>query len=250
MGTRPHYDWSPSDTLTELVNLDTPLHTSTLLSDSELKIIIESYPPMAHLEYGAPATIPIVERLMNKDQRYEDRSLKNSQYLLSAAFRPLDILNHELVSPESGNPNIERYCTILRDVCKLLLHVCSAMTQARNNIALQAVNPSFSLKQDKEIQYALPLDEFKNTLIQQTAARKATRKATVNRRQHRRFTPSNSVSFSSFSNVPDQQFFRLDPPSRQSGYIKNNNGDNFSNFNSNNNFRHNSNKKNTNPFRQ
>ncbi|KAG1155628.1 hypothetical protein G6F36_014374 [Rhizopus arrhizus] len=95
MGTRPHYDWSPSDTLTELVNLDTPLHTSTLLSDSELKIIIESYPPMAHLEYGAPATIPIVERLMNKDQRYEDRSLKNSQYLLSAAFRPLDIPHYD-----------------------------------------------------------------------------------------------------------------------------------------------------------
>ncbi|KAG1442369.1 hypothetical protein G6F46_013129 [Rhizopus delemar] len=116
MGTRPHYDWSPSDTLTELMNLDTPLYTSTLLSDSE------------------------------------------------SAFRPLDILSHELVSSESGNPNLERYCIMLRDVRKLLLHVCFAMRQARNNIALRAVNPSFSLKQDQKIQYTLPLDEFQNTL--------------------------------------------------------------------------------------
>ncbi|KAG1435687.1 hypothetical protein G6F56_013874 [Rhizopus delemar] len=61
MGTRPHYDWSPSEGLTELMNLDTPLHTSELLSDSERKIIIESYPPMAHLDYKAPATIPTAE---------------------------------------------------------------------------------------------------------------------------------------------------------------------------------------------
>ncbi|KAG1367337.1 hypothetical protein G6F61_012999 [Rhizopus arrhizus] len=260
MGTRPHYDWSPSDTLIELMNLDTPLHTSNLLSDSERKTIIESYPPMAHLEYKAPATIPTAERLMNKGQRYEDRSLKHLQYLLSAAFRPLDILSHELVSSESGNPSLERYCTMLRDIRKLLLHVCSAMTQARNNIALRAVNPSFSLKQDQEVQYTLPLDEFQNTLIQQTAARKATREATVNRRQHRRFASNNSVNPSSFSNVPDQQFFRSGPPSQQGGYNNNSHGNSFSNnssfnnnvnnnntsnFNSNSNFR-----QNNNPFRQ
>ncbi|KAL7319764.1 hypothetical protein PS15m_002858 [Mucor circinelloides] len=51
MGTRPHYDWSPSDGLTELMNLvDTPLHTTAPLPDSERKTIIEAYPPMAHLQ--------------------------------------------------------------------------------------------------------------------------------------------------------------------------------------------------------
>jgi len=66
MGTRPRYDWSSSEGLTTLMNLDAPLHTSELLSDSERKAIIESYPPMAHLNYKAPATIPSAERLMNK----------------------------------------------------------------------------------------------------------------------------------------------------------------------------------------
>ena len=98
MGTRPHYDWSPSDALTELMELDVPLHTSTMLSDSERKTIIESYPPIAYLDYKAPATIPTAERLMNKGQRLEDNSLKHLQYLLSAAFRPLDILAHEIVT--------------------------------------------------------------------------------------------------------------------------------------------------------
>lgn len=115
MGTRPHYDWSPSTALTELMNLHTLLHTSPVLSDSERKAIIESYPPIAHLDYKAPATIPTSECLMNKGQRYEDNSLKQLQYLLSDVFRPLDILSHELVSSESGNPTssvIVPYCGI------------------------------------------------------------------------------------------------------------------------------------------
>ncbi|KAG0736024.1 hypothetical protein G6F57_002397 [Rhizopus arrhizus] len=176
--TRLHNDWSLSDTLTELVNLDTPLHTSNLLSDSERRTIIEPYPLMTHLEYKAPATIPTAERLMNKGQRYEDRSLKHLQYLLSAAFLPLDILSHDLVSSESGNPNLKRYCTMLRDI-----------------------------------------------------SRKATRETTVNRRQHCRFTSSNSVNSSSL-NFPDQQFFRSGPPSQQDGYINNNHGNNNNNNNS------------------
>jgi hypothetical protein len=71
VGVRPQYAWSPSDALTELMNLNAPLHTSNLLSGSERKTIIESYPPMAHLEYNkAPVTIPTAERLMNKSQKY------------------------------------------------------------------------------------------------------------------------------------------------------------------------------------
>ncbi|CEP08889.1 hypothetical protein [Parasitella parasitica] len=84
---------------------------------------------------------------------------------------------------------------------QLLLHVGSSMTHIRNKIALRAVNPSFSLKSDNEVNYTtLPLDEFQNTLIQQTAARKATREATINKRQHRRFQNGNPNVFNSFSN--------------------------------------------------
>ncbi|KAI8636525.1 hypothetical protein BD408DRAFT_460274 [Parasitella parasitica] len=249
MGTRPHYDWSPSDSLTELLHLDAPLHTSNLLADSERKAFIESYPPIAHLDYKAPATIPQAERLMNKGQRLEDSSLKHIQYLLSAIFRPLDILSHEMVSSESDNPNLERYCTMLQDVRRLLLHACSSITQSRNNIALRAVNPAFSMKTEPETNYTLPLDESQQTLIQQTAARKATREATASKRQRRTFSSGTSGPLNSFSNDPNPQFFRSGPPSQQGGY--NSNSNNNSNFTSNNNisnFRQNNN--NTSNFRQ
>ena len=222
MGARPHYDWSPSDPVTEIMDLEAPLNTTPMLSDSERKSIIESYPPMAHLDYQPPATIPSAERLMNKGQRYEDNSIKHLQYVHSATYRPLDIFIHELITTEQGNPNLERYCSMLHDIRRLMLHTGSAATQMRNNIALRAVDPSFSLKSN-DASYTLPLDEFQTTVVQQTAAKKATREATANRR--RRF-PSGRFGTSAFSNVPDQPFFRSGPPSQQGGYNK------TSNFNS------------------
>lgn len=136
-GTCPHYDWSPSDALMDLMELNTtPTHHAKALPDSERKAIIEAYPPMAHLDYRAPAIIPTAERMMNRGQKYENTAIKQLQYLLSAAFRPLDILIHEMFTHENGNPNLERYSTMLRDIHRLLLHVCSMMTQQRNNIAL------------------------------------------------------------------------------------------------------------------
>jgi hypothetical protein len=42
MGARPHYDWSPSDSVTELMNLEAPLNTHPLLPDSKTNPIIES----------------------------------------------------------------------------------------------------------------------------------------------------------------------------------------------------------------
>ncbi|CEP17714.1 hypothetical protein [Parasitella parasitica] len=41
-GTRPHYDWSPSVALMNLMELDIPLHHAKPLPDSERKAIIES----------------------------------------------------------------------------------------------------------------------------------------------------------------------------------------------------------------
>ncbi|CEP08765.1 hypothetical protein [Parasitella parasitica] len=202
MGTRPHYDWYPSEGLTELMNLDAPMHTSEPLSDSERKTIIESYPPLAHLDYKAPATIPTAERAMNKSQRYEDNCLKQLQYQLSAVYRPFDILSHESTTSEAGNPNLERYCTMLRDVRKLPLHVGASITNSRNNIALGgAINPSIVIKPGNEATYALSLDEFQQTLIQQTAARKATREAIIYKRQRRHANNGNFQSSGSFGQV-------------------------------------------------
>ncbi|KAG0758604.1 hypothetical protein G6F25_006029 [Rhizopus arrhizus] len=186
VGTRPHYDWTPSEFLNQFLQLDTHLYTSPMLTDNDRKSIIENYPPLASLDYRPPSSVPTAERLMNKAQRMEDHSLKRLQYLTSAVFRPLDILAHELFSTETDNPNLERYLTMLRDVRKLLLHVCASMTQDRNNIALRAVNPSFSLRSEYTGQYTMPLDEFQQTLAQQTATRKATREAT-NRFQRKRY---------------------------------------------------------------
>jgi hypothetical protein len=259
MGARPHYDWYPSDSITELMDFGAPLNTSPMLSDSERKHIIESYPPMANLEYKPPATIPSAERLMNKGQHFEDNSIKHLQYIHSATYRPLDILIHELITAEEGNPNLERYCSMLHDIRRLMLHTGATATHMRNNIALRAVDPSFSMK-STEANYTLPLDEFQTTMVSQTAAKKATREATANRRRRypfSRFGPSGS-----FSNVPDQQFFRSGPPSQQGGYSKiNSNNNNFnSNTNKNSNKNSNSgsnynnskfhNQKSNNPFRQ
>lgn len=267
-GTRPHYDWTPSDTLRELMELDVPLHNSNPMPDSERKAIIEAYPPMAHLDYKAPATIPTAEeQLMNRGQKLEDSSLKQLQYLLSAAFRPLDILIHEMFTYENGNPNLERYSAIMRDTRRLLLHVCAIITQHRNNIALRAVDPSFSMKPTSETNYTLPLDEFQQTLIQQTAARKATREATINRRQRRRFPSGTSATSNTVARSSDQSFFRPGPPSQQGGFSTDYNSKNYNHNNNNNansynshstkatNYNNNNNpntstKKNTNPFRQ
>ncbi|CAO3620218.1 unnamed protein product [Mucor fragilis] len=241
-GTRPHYDWFPSEALTELMDLDVPIYHSNPLPDSERKAIIEAYPPMAHLDYRAPATIPTAERAMNRGQKAEDHALKHLQYLLSATFRPLDILIHEMLTHETGNSNLERYSTMLRDVRRLLIHVCSTMTQQRNNIALRAINPTFRLDNDVEVNYTLLLDEFQQTLVQQTAARKATREASVSRKQRRFSRPPSNSGYPSTGSDP--WFFRAGPPSQQGGFSNNNNS------NSNNNFQQTNNRKNHNPFRQ
>ena len=179
----------------------------------------------------SPATIHSAERLKNKGQRFEDNSIKHLQYIHSATYRPLeDIFIHELITAEEGNPNLELYCSMLHDIRRFMLHTGVTATYMCNNIALRAVDPSFSMK-STEANYTLPLDEFQNTVVSQTAAKKATREATANRRARYpfcRFGPSGS-----FSNIPDQQFFLIGPTSQQGGYNKINSNTNNSNSNSN-----------------
>ncbi|KAI8977448.1 hypothetical protein BDF20DRAFT_942160 [Mycotypha africana] len=78
-GTRPRYDWEPSEFLTNYLNLDQRIHTSPPLSDNERKAIIAAYPPISNLDYHAPATVPSAQRRMNKGQKQEDQALKQYQ---------------------------------------------------------------------------------------------------------------------------------------------------------------------------
>ncbi|CEP13091.1 hypothetical protein [Parasitella parasitica] len=133
------------------------------------------------------------------------------------------------------------------------------MSHIRNNIALRAVNPSLSLKSDNEVNYTLSLNEFQNTLIQQTAARKATREATINKRQHHRFPNGSPNVSNSFPNGLGQKFFWPGLPSQQGAFNSNNNfsrnnkfsdNNNFNNNNKSSNNNNNNNRKSINPFRQ
>ncbi|KAL9537443.1 hypothetical protein PS6_011740, partial [Mucor atramentarius] len=82
-------------------------------------------------------------------------------------------------------------------------------------------------------------EESHQGISQQAAAKKAIREASNLRRPHRRFPNGNSSSGSFSKNDSNQQFFRPGPPSSQQGGSGNIATSNF-----------NSNKKNTNPFRQ
>ncbi|KAG1133582.1 hypothetical protein G6F37_013312 [Rhizopus arrhizus] len=186
---------------------------------------------------------------MNKGQKNEDQSLKQFQYLVSAILRPLDILAHELATNEANNQHLEKYMLMLRDVRKLVLNVSSSLNNARNNVAMRAFNPAYSIKRD-DGSCTLPLSEFQSALTQQTTERKNLREATYRRRNYR---PS-SASIGS-----DNPFFRSGPSSQQGGYSFNNNNNGFnnsgnnsstSNYNNNSSINNNHNKKSNNPFRQ
>ena len=249
-GTRPRYEWQPSEFLVNLLHLDQPIHTSPPLSDTERKSIIEAYPSISNLDYHAPEAIPSALQRMNKGQKHEDQSLKQFQYLVSAILRPLDILAHELATNEANNQHLEKYMLMLRDVRKLVLNVSSSLNNARNNVAMRAFNPAYSIKRD-DGSYTLPLSEFQSALTQQTTERKNLPEATYRRRNYR---PS-SASIGS-----DNPFFRSGPSSQQGGYSFNNNNNNgfnnsgnnssTSNYNNNSSINDNHTKKSNNPFRQ
>ncbi|CEP15410.1 hypothetical protein [Parasitella parasitica] len=179
--------------------LDVPFHTSERLSDSERKTMSKLYPSMAHLDFKAPVTILTAERAMNKCQRYEVYSSKQPTQYQSSLY----------------------------------------ITHSRNIIAFRVINPFFTLKSGDDANYTLPLDELQNTLIQQTAARKATREATITKSQRCRANHDHCQSSGSFLTFTDQQSFQPGPPRQQGG--------DTNNFRANNSSKNH--KRNNNPFR-
>ncbi|KAG0928688.1 hypothetical protein G6F57_013404 [Rhizopus arrhizus] len=62
LSTRPHYEWTPSETQVNIMNMDVPIHTSKPMATADRKAIIEAHPPVPQLEYRSPATIPSAEK--------------------------------------------------------------------------------------------------------------------------------------------------------------------------------------------
>lgn len=173
--TRPKYDWTPSPTHVELMRLNQDLFTSSPLLDGERKKLIESYPPIDGLDYQPPDAVPQAYRLMNDQQRSQDGSLKSTQYLISAIFRPLDVLTHELINNE-GLEASEKYLKMINDIRSLLLHANSTVTQYRTGLAYKTVNNEFKLP-NPEQRYTVSMDEFQSTVNQLHAASKSLKEA-------------------------------------------------------------------------
>lgn len=257
LGVRPQYDWVPPELLTQCLQLDQDLFsTSNLLPDDERKRLIEAYPPIRDLEYRAPATLPDAQKRMNKAQQLEDSSLREIQYMLSGVFRPLDILGHELLQATNTPADVlQRNLNILFHARTLLSHACASLTHSRNKIAMRAVNPRFSLPTPgTNKKYTMDLNEFQSSITQQTTSAKTMKEAqhlpNQNRRQFHRQPAGNNfrvsdAPFQSNSAHPGSgpQFFRSGPSSQhggQSHHANNgNHGNNQRQFNPNNPYRQN-----------
>ncbi|KAI9271650.1 hypothetical protein BDA99DRAFT_545887 [Phascolomyces articulosus] len=201
----------PFSISSEILQLDSSLFPTKMLTDEERKKLIDQYPNIDNLHYQTPDTIPTAARKMNKYQTKQDMSFKRLQYLLSGIFRPLDVLGLE-ISQEVNNPNVQRYLYMLKDCRALLLNVSAQINDMRNNIAFQAINPYFSTSNiANNNKFTMSPIEFQEALVQQSTTTKAIRSA--------------------ISSV-----FRSGPSSQQGGYPnynKYNNNGNTSNHNSN-----------------
>ncbi|KAG2230484.1 hypothetical protein INT48_003002 [Thamnidium elegans] len=127
---RLSYTWTPPEFLTELLSLDEPLFTSSILTDDERKKTIERYPPVENLHYQPSDTVPVAARKMNRYQTKQDISLKKLQYLVSGVFRPFDVLDLE-ISKDDNQDNAQRYLYMLADCRSLLLNAATQINELR-----------------------------------------------------------------------------------------------------------------------
>jgi hypothetical protein len=159
---------------------------------------------------------------MNESQRSHDASLKSIQYLLSAAFRPLDLLGHQLLNARETN-DIQHSLKILHDARALLLNVSNSVNTYRNGIAIKAVNKSFKPDLSGDSRHTMPSDQFHSMIGQLNSTQKTIKEA------QRGSKP-----------------FRSGPPSQHGGKtFNNNNNNNFTSTSSSNNNRFNQQRKST-----
>jgi hypothetical protein len=155
--TRPSYSWTPPPLLTEVLQLNSPLFPSVMMSNEEGRKLIDRYPNLEGTQYQPPDTIPLASRKMKPHQSKQDISLKRLQYLISGVFRPMDVLGLE-ISKDASNKNVQRYLLMLRDCRQLLLNVSAQVNKMRNNLAVQAINPTFTSSIFNNNNYTMPFN--------------------------------------------------------------------------------------------
>lgn len=91
------------------------------------------------------------------------------------SFAPLNVLTFELFTIL---PQEEVNCifTIVRDICTLVMHANGAANQARNDLSLKAINPSFSVG-SPSTSYTMTTSSFNELMAQQSAMQKTLRDA-------------------------------------------------------------------------
>ncbi|KAG2222166.1 hypothetical protein INT45_007183 [Circinella minor] len=208
--TRPHFDWLPSKELLQLLPELTEDLISHQLSDDQKKSLINNYPVIQGIRFTAPqAILTAASSQFNRAQSREDSTLRHLQYQLSVVFCPFDILANELLQilPQD---QLVCFFIILRDTRTLLIHANSSINQARNHLALRAINPSFSVTNNNST-YTMATDTFQTTASQQASAQHALRDA---RPRFRRSLTNNSTPMTSAR--PINQQIQQQPQQHQS----------------------------------
>ncbi|KAI8354687.1 hypothetical protein BD560DRAFT_336184, partial [Blakeslea trispora] len=164
---RPSFNWTPSPFLSEALGLNSPLFTSTSLTDDEKSSIVERYPPIDKVQYQPPSTLPIAAKNMSKYQSKQDMALKRLQYVVSGVSRPLNVLELE-ISKASDDTHVQQYLYMLANCRTLLLNVSAQVNDMRNNLAFQSVNPSFQSATSSSQHYTMTPTQFQSALAEQT----------------------------------------------------------------------------------
>ena len=131
------------------------------------------------------------------------------QYQLSAVFRPFDVLANELLQilPQD---QLAHFFIILRDTRTLLMHANGSINQARNHLALRAINHSFSVTNNNST-YTMATDTFQTTVSQQASAQRALRDACPHfRRPLTNNSATNQTNISSATTPNNNSHFFFD----------------------------------------
>ncbi|KAG1277336.1 hypothetical protein G6F66_012327 [Rhizopus arrhizus] len=208
---RAKYEWTPSNKLVTLLDMDQNLFVGTPLTDKQLASLIDLYPPNAVLDYRPPDAVTAAYGHMNESQRSHDASLKSIQYLLSAVFRSLNLLGHQLLNARETN-DIQHSLKILHDARAMLLNVSNSVNIYRNGIAIKAANKSFKTDLSGDSRHTMPSDQFHSMICQLNSTQKTIKDAQLGSKP-----------------------FRSGPPSQHGGKVFNNNNNFTSTSSSNNN---------------
>ncbi|KAG0736996.1 hypothetical protein G6F22_012689 [Rhizopus arrhizus] len=225
---RAKYEWTPSNKLVTLLDMDQNLFVGTPLTDKQLASLIDLYPPNAVLDYRPPDAVTAAYGHMNESQRSHDASLKSIQYLLLAVFRSLNLLGHQLLNARETN-DIQHSLKILHDARAMLLNVSNSVNTYRNGIAIKAANKSFKTDLSGDSRHTMPSDQFHSMICQLNSTQKTIKDAQLGSKpfrsgplsQHGGKIFNNNNNFTSTSSSNNNRFNQQRKFSHQSGSTSN-----------------------------